>query len=89
MQQGAFLSLTLYFFLYPVFQNWLFFSKLKCLVVGLCLVMGMYILVGFISKIIPSSDQYVTFKLKLDEEKSKHANLVHHNRLCPTLCTIC
>ncbi len=97
MHQGAFLSLTLYFFLYPVFvssswlcpglwrntrysslemftlwiylicqnwmfghrnqfefskvikANWLFLSILKCLVVGLCLVMGMLILVRFIS----------------------------------------
>jgi hypothetical protein len=50
--------------------------------------MGMLILVGLIGKIIPNGDQYVTFKLKLDERKSKHVSLVHQNRLCPTIYTI-
>jgi hypothetical protein len=36
--------------------------------VGFCLVIGMFILVGLISKIIPSGDQYVNFKLKFDEK---------------------
>jgi hypothetical protein len=68
---------------------WLFFSILKHLVVGLFLVMGMLILVGLINKIIPSNDQYVNFKLKLDEEKLEHVSLVHQNHLCPMLYTIC
>jgi len=69
--------------------NWLFLSILKHLVVSLCLVMSMLILVAFISKIIPNGDQYVNFKLKLDEEKSKQVSLIHQNHLCPMLCTIC